>query len=78
MKRNRETGRKRRMQWAAKALALCLAGTAAFAGAGMISPANVQAAPDSIVGEQATGTLTVHKKAETAEDASVGRYILDL
>lgn len=67
MKRNRETGRKRRMQWAAKALALCLAGTAAFAGAGMISPANVQAAPDSIVGEQATGTLTVHKKAETAE-----------
>ncbi len=49
------------MKWAARALALCLAGTMAFAGAGMLAPVTAEAAP-VIEQTQTSGNLTVSKK----------------
>lgn len=53
----------RRMRWAARALALCLTGATAFAGAALFSPVTAEA--DSIIdGQTTTGSITINKKAQ--------------
>lgn len=61
MKKDKKMNKNKTMKWAARALALCLVGTMAFAGAGMLAPVTAEAAP-TIDGEEISGSLTVSKK----------------
>ena len=51
----------RRTRWAARALALCLIGATAFAGAAVFSPVTAEA--DSIIdGQTTTGSITITRQ----------------
>ncbi len=60
MKKDKKMNKNKTMKWAARALALCLAGTMAFAGAGMLAPVTVEAAP-VIEQTPTSGNLTIKK-----------------
>ena len=61
MKKDKKMNKNKTMKWAARALALCLVGTMAFAGAGMLAPVTAEAAP-VIEQTPTSGNLTVSKK----------------
>lgn len=64
-----------KMKWAARAMALLLAGTAALGGMTAVSPLTAQAASNSIVepsAPAATGSITINKKGSTATETLKG------
>lgn len=65
MKKSRTT------RWAAKALALCLAGAAVFGCGSLLAPVKAEAAP-TIEATPTTGSITINKKAETADTPLAG------
>lgn len=63
----------RRMRWAAKALALCLTGATAFAGAALFSPVTAEA--DSIIdGQTTTRSITITRQNDEGELLSGATY----
>lgn len=63
----------RRMRWAAKALALCLTGATAFAGAAAFSPVTAEA--DSVIdGQTTTGSITITRQNDEGELLSGATY----
>ncbi|WP_159431624.1 SpaH/EbpB family LPXTG-anchored major pilin [Clostridium sp. Marseille-P3244] len=65
----------RRTRWAARALALCLIGATAFAGAAVFSPVTAEA--DSIIdGQTTTGSITITRQDDQQQPLSGATYTI--